>query len=111
LRTRVAEGNGSWTTSCAAAVLFRCFYDFVVEKIESSTENNPFNAIFVSFTQGLPYSLFLRSFACAADSGAAAVGSRWVLLDLAELNALGRDIMASICKVKHAPEGGVWVRF
>jgi hypothetical protein len=59
----------------------------------------------------LPDGFLLWCLARDTDARAASVWARRVLLDLAKLDTLWRDIMAGISKVEHAPEGSVGVGF
>jgi len=80
-----------------------------LEQVEGSAEDDPFDAVLVSLTEGLPNSFFLGGFTSDADAGAATVGTWWVLLDLTKLDSLWGDVMTSISKIEHAPESGIWI--
>lgn len=83
----------------------------VLQEIEGSTENNPFDAIFVTLTEGLPDGLFFGSLSSdtypCATAGAIRAGG--ILLDLAKFDTLWWDVMASISKVEHGPEGSIGI--
>ena len=80
-----------------------------LEQVEGSTEDDPFDTVLVSLTEGLPNGLFLGGFTGDADAGAATVGPWWVLLDLAKLDSLWGDVMTSISEIEHAPEPGIGI--
>ena len=82
-----------------------------LEEIESCTKDDPFNAIFVTLPKSLPNSLFFWWFPCDTDASASSVCTRRILLYFAEFNTFRWYIMASIGKVKHAPESGIWIWF
>lgn len=83
-----------------------------LEKVEGGTQNNPFDAVLVSFAKGLPNSLLFGCFPCYTDTSAASASVRvgWVFLDLSKFDSLGRDVVTSVCKVEHGPEAsiGIW---
>jgi hypothetical protein len=80
-----------------------------LEQVEGSTEDDPFDTVLVSLTEGLPNRFFLGRFTGDADAGAATMGTWWILLDLAKLDSLWGYVMASISKIEHAPESGIWI--
>ncbi len=82
---------------------------YALEEIEGCAEDDPLDAVLVALAEGLPDGLFLGRLAGYADAGAAAVGARGVLLDLAKFDALGRDVMPGVGKIEHAPKGSIWV--
>jgi hypothetical protein len=48
-------GRGKWRW-----VLLGGLHDLVIEKVQYRAENDPFDTVFVSFSQGLPDCFFLR---------------------------------------------------
>jgi hypothetical protein len=82
----------------------------ILKKIEGGAEYNPFNAVFVSFSQGLPYGLLFWRFSSDTDPRTSAV---WIFLNFTEFDAFGGDVVPSIRKIKHTPESGirVWFRY
>lgn len=86
-------------------------YNSILEKVQCSAEDYPFDTVLVSLSQGLPHRFFLGSFSGDANSSSAAIRAWRVLLYLSKFNALGRYIMTSIGEVEHAPESCVRVRF
>jgi len=85
-------------------VLLRSLDDLVVEKIEGSAEDDPLDTVFVTLTEGLPYGLFLGGLSGDCNSSAAAVWPRWILLDLAELDSFGGNIVSGVCEIEQGPE-------
>lgn len=82
----------------------------ILEEVQSSAEDYPFDTIFIPFAQSLPHSLFFGGLARDADPGTSTIGTWRVFLDLTKLNTFGGYVVACVGKIKHAPEGGVWVR-
>src|SRR5882757_9798856 len=85
-------------------------YD-VLKKVQCSAENDPFDTILVSLSQGLPHRLFLGCFPSDANSSTATIRAWGILLYLSKFNALWGYIMTSIGKVEHAPESCHRVRY
>jgi hypothetical protein len=88
-----------------------CNRKSLLEKVQSGAENDPFDAVFITIAEGLPDSFLLRRLARDGDSCATSPGAGRVLLDTAKLDPLGRNEMARICEIEHAPELGVWIGF
>ena len=82
----------------------------ILEKVERSTENDPFHTILISLPKSLPHGLLLGCLTRDSDARATTIRSRRVLLDLPKLNTLRGDVMPRIRKIEHTPEPGVWVR-
>lgn len=82
----------------------------LLQQIQGSAEHYPLNAILISLSQGLPYSFFLGSFSCDANSGAPAVRAGGILLYLPEFDSLWRNIVACIREVEHTPESSIRIR-
>ena len=82
-----------------------------LEKIQRSTQDDPFDTVLVALSQCLPDRFLLGSFAGDADPRAASIWTGRVLLDLSKLDALWRDVVAGVGEVEHAPERGVRVGF
>ena len=83
---------------------------YVLKEVQCCAQDDPLYTVLVTFAKRLPYRLLLCGLASDADASATTVRAWRVLLDLAELNALGRDVMAGVGKVEHAPELRVRVR-
>jgi hypothetical protein len=81
----------------------------ILKEVQGSTEDDPFDAIFVTFAEGLPYSLFFRGLACDAYSSSSTVRSRRILLDFTKLDAFRGDVMPSISKIKETPKCSIWI--
>ena len=76
----------------------------VLKEVQCCAQDDPLYTVLVTFAERLPYRLLLCGLASDADASATTVRAWRVLLDLAELNALGRDVMAGVGKVEHAPK-------
>ena len=83
----------------------------VLKEVQCCAQDDPLYTVLVTFAERLPNCLLLCGLASDADAGATTVRAWRVLLDFAELNALGRDVMAGVGKVEHAPERRVRVWF
>ena len=82
-----------------------------LEEVERRAKDDPLHTVFVPFSQRLPDCLFLRRLSCDADSRTSSIGTRRILLDLAEFYPLGWDVMPGIGEIEHAPELRIRVRF
>jgi len=83
--------------------------NFIIQQIKCCAEDDPFYAVLVALSQGLPDGLFLGRFSCDAYSSSTTVWTRWILLYLSKLDALWGYVVTSIGKVEHAPEGSIGV--
>ena len=83
----------------------------VLEQIQGRAEHDPFNTIFVSFTQCLPYCLLFWRLSGDAYPSPTAIRAWGVLLYFTELNTFGRYIVSGIGEVEHTPKRRVWIRF
>ena len=78
-----------------------------LEKIQRSTQDDPFDTVLVALSQCLPDRFLLGSFAGDADPRAASIGTGRVLLDLAKFDTLWWDVVPGVGEVEHAPESGI----
>ena len=81
----------------------------ILKEVKCGTKNHPFDTVLVAFAECLPHGFFLWRFSGDTDSGATAVRSGRVLLDFAEFDSLGRDVMAGVGEIEHAPEGCIGI--
>ena len=82
-----------------------------LEKVQCGAQDDPLDTVLVTLAECLPHRLLLCRLPRDAYPRTAAVGTRRVLLNLPELDALRRDIMPGVGKVEHTPELGIGVGF
>jgi len=81
----------------------------ILKEVKCGTKNYPLYTVFVALAECLPHSFFFWRFPSDTDSSATAIRAGRVLLDFAEFDSLGWDIMAGVGEIKHAPESCIGI--
>lgn len=102
---RGAPSRISHVTSCRPD-------DFLIDKVERGTKDNPLDHILVAFAKSLPYGFLFGGTTSDsyAGSSTATFSRNRIFLDATELDTLGRNQVAGIRKVEHGPPSRVGVR-
>lgn len=87
--------------------------DLVVEHVEGSAEDDPFDHVLVTLAERLPDCFLLWGFSCNGDTGTASTSASCccIFLDLAKLDTLWWDEVTGVSEVEHGPPGCVGVGF